>query len=178
VGADAACRGLRAFTVENRTRLLSATREATAWADVASASHGDVKPFRSHKAGRTGRTLPADDHGPRRLRGGVSTTSMSPRSVVGPLQAKRPPRHVARGSRARCRVGRPASRRRGDHPRQGTRCGRDQRVHGNPVTLVTPTVRSLALNLSRDRQRWAANGTANRCHEAHRPNAGTEGHAR
>jgi hypothetical protein len=31
---------------------------------------------------------PPDDHGPRRLRGGVSTTS--PRSVVGPLQAKRP----------------------------------------------------------------------------------------
>src|SRR5207244_12824347 len=35
-------------------------------------------------------------------------------------------------------------------PRQGARRGRDQRVHRNPVTLVTPTVRALAVNLSRD----------------------------
>ena len=36
--------------------------------------------------------------------------------------------------------------------RQCTRRGRDQRVHRNPVTLVTPTVRYLALNLSHDEQ--------------------------
>ena len=36
--------------------------------------------------------------------------------------------------------------------RERTRRGRDQRVHRNPVTLVTPTVRCPALNLSHDRQ--------------------------
>ena len=36
--------------------------------------------------------------------------------------------------------------------RERARRGRDQRVHRNPVTLVTPTVRCPALNLSHDRQ--------------------------
>jgi hypothetical protein len=34
-----------------------------------------------------------------------------------------------------------------------TRRDSDQRVHRNPVTLVTPTVRDLALNLSHEQQR-------------------------
>ena len=38
---------------------------------------------------------------------------------------------------------------RGESPRRS----RDQRIHRNPVTLVTPTLRRLAAKLSHDQQR-------------------------
>ena len=56
-----------------------------------------------------------------------------------------------RERRPRRRARRPASMRRVDHLRERTRRSRDQRVHRNPATLVTPTVLP-ALNLSHDQQ--------------------------
>ena len=65
VATDAACRDFRASSVRNMTRLLSATNELTTWADVASASHGEVeKHFRSHRATEQEELPPADGHGP------------------------------------------------------------------------------------------------------------------
>jgi hypothetical protein len=61
--------------------------------------------------------------------------------------------HRDAAKRARGRVvaqGDPLQGAEGVTGRQGARRGSDQRVHGNPVTLVTPTLPDLALNLSHE----------------------------
>src|SRR5262249_35656557 len=45
--------------------------------------------------------------------------------------------------------------------REGARCGCDQGVHRNPATLVTPTIRCRAFNLSQERQRPRAEAWSN-----------------
>src|SRR3989449_7941685 len=98
-----------------------------------------------------GDDTPRTGHGLFRTEGTRGTSQEDLRSTeIADLRHRDAPK---RESRRVVAQGDPVQGAEGITRRQGTRRGRDQRVHRNPVTLVTPTFRYLALNLSHHQQR-------------------------
>ena len=118
------------------------------------------RPRRPAQVARDQRDLRLGDDAPRaghclfRIEGPPSTSQERLRAnEIAEL------RHRDASERERRRVvaqGDPLQRPEGITRGQGTRRGRDQRVHRNPVTLVTPTAPYLALHLSHGRPARAA----------------------